>query len=1501
MRNRKMSKVLAILMIISMCWQLMPALAFAEGLSPDPDAAVATGEEFGSAEPTVKDDVYEENSSMGTFSQLLADEANNGDAGTVTTLNELIAAINSANGTADNPTVVNVGDITVNNIIFIYDKHVKLVGGSLTRADGFTSAFIMTSGTTTGTTTLVLENITLDGKNIPGALNALVYIGSGNGTFIMESGAKLINNSNCGVFLQSGTFNMNGGEISGNTTSDDGAGVYCYPGSTFIMNGGVIRNNTASGTSSMGGGVACFGTFIMKDGDIRENTSNGHAGGVYLSNNTTFTMSGGKISDNTAQQSAGGIYVSPGVTFTMSGGEISGNKAVSNFGGGILNYTTLILSDNPSIRGNTKGEGESQEANDIYLPNGKIIKLAGALTGSDKSIGVVSEHIPTESAPITIAQGDGTYVPTAGDAKKFYYNSADIKPALADGVIKLQYNSGDAEPGYTYESNVDGNDTITITSANLNDATEIDIPETIDGHTVTRIADNSEVNSVFFNKGLTSVTLPDTLTHIGRSAFENNNLSGIIIPASVESIGESAFAEQGDPDTKEKDSKFATVTFAEGSLLETIGEFAFADNVIEEVTIPASVTEIGGEAFALNNLKTVTIPASVTSLGDYAFGGNQLTDVTIENDELVFGEEVFIQNPEQLTIHGYSGSTAQTYATAKSHNFVPLDGGGEELSDAESVAADLAALDETAFTFKGSDNKDSVTQKFTLPLTGKNGTTISWTVTSGGDNASVNGATGEVTVTRPAHGNGNATIQLTATISKNDINDSKVLRVVVTEEPLALPVGSTVSFAGMDWIVISSSPYNKMILKGLVQENGSNKLMQYNSSRENTYTGSTIETYLNGAFLATLGAAANDIQAADWACGPENNPTSVIINKKIGLLTKDEFVSNKSKGANLDSNAKVNGNWWLMTPRTSPGYSAYVLTNENGQGFGNSALVTDSTKVVRPVINLKPSVNFYLSDGKYVVGTPSYTVTYNGNGNTGGSVPTDSGTYVQGATVTALGNTGSLTKTGYTFAGWNTQADGKGTNYSAGATFTMGDANVTLYANWTAAGGGNSGGNNGGSGGNSSTPAAASNHTDVTLNGANQGNAATTKTEEGTNGQTTTTVTLDQKKIDGILDKLADAGTGDTAQNQPIITIPVAGKAETVVGELNGQMVKDMEKKDVILEIKTETAAYSLPAQQIDISAVSQSIGQDVTLSDIKVQIEIAKPNDAAVKVIGDSANKGSFTLVVPPVEFKVSCTYEGKTVEVSQFKNYVERTVAIPDGIDPAKITTGVVVEPDGTVRHVPTKIIIIDGKYFAQINSLTNSTYSVIWHPLEFKDVTNHWAKESTNDMGSRLVISGVGNDMFEPDRDITRAEFAAIIVRALGLKPGTGSNPFADVSNTAWYCDSIKTAVEYKLISGYGNGKFGPNDKITREQAMTMVARAMGITGLKAEFANGEMDKLLTSFGDAAKASDYAKNSMAACVKTGIVSGRNGNLLAPKDNITRAEVAIIVQRLLQKSNLI
>lgn len=413
----------------------------------------------------------------------------------------------------------------------------------------------------------------------------------------------------------------------------------------------------------------------------------------------------------------------------------------------------------------------------------------------------------------------------------------------------------------------------------------------------------------------------------------------------------------------------------------------------------------------------------------------------------------------------------------------------------------------------------------------------------------------------------------------------------------------------------------------------------------------------------------------------------------------------------------------------------------------------------------------------------------------------------------------------------------------------------------------------------------------IIVNGQTETAATSTTTQEG--DRTVTTITVDDKKVE---EKLKTEG------NNATVTIPVKNDAVTVVGQLNGQTVKNMENKEAVLEIKTENVSYTIPASQINIDNISEQIGKQVELKDIKVNVTISTPTQDTVKIVENTAQKNNYQVVVKPVDFEISCTSRDKTVEVSKFKGYVERTVAIPDGIDPGRITTGIVLNADGTFSHVPTTIMTIDGKYHAKINSLTNSTYSVIYNPKTFKDVENHWARDAVDDMGSRLIVSGTGNDMFEPDKEITRGEFAAIVVRTLGLmRSGTGKAYFSDVSDNNGYYNAISIAYEYGIISGYGNSKFGPADKITREQAMLMIARAMKITGLEMDINENETNSLLADYTDGTAASDYAKASMAACLKAGVIIGGNDRTIAPKSDITRAEVAVIVQRLLKKSELI
>ncbi|MDF2658719.1 MAG: cell wall/surface repeat protein, partial [Paenibacillus sp.] len=408
----------------------------------------------------------------------------------------------------------------------------------------------------------------------------------------------------------------------------------------------------------------------------------------------------------------------------------------------------------------------------------------------------------------------------------------------------------------------------------------------------------------------------------------------------------------------------------------------------------------------------------------------------------------------------------------------------------------------------------------------------------------------------------------------------------------------------------------------------------------------------------------------------------------------------------------------------------------------------------------------------------------------------------------------------------------------------------------------------------------------VLVNG--RAESAGTATVKEVNGRQVLSITVDENKLQQRLES-EDQGA--------VITVSVTNASDVVIAELNGSMAKQMEMKQAIFVLRTGQAAYTIPVQQMSIDSIAQEIGKDADLRDISIHIEIAVPSANTLRLVETAAAKGEWQLAAPPLEFKIYAVYGERTVEVSQFNTYVERTIVMPDGTNPNRITTGVVVEPDGTVRHVPTRIGVVDGRYTAKISSLTNSTYSVIWHPLEFADAGSHWAKDQINNMGSRLIVNGTGDGVYSPDKNITRAEFAAIIVRGLGLKPEDGSAAFSDVQDSEWYSGVIGTAYAYGLINGFEDGTFRPNERITREQAMVIVSKAMSITGLAADASDGA----LYGFTDAAETSGWAAHGISASIAAGIVTGRDGGLLAPKAFVTRAEVAVMVERLLKSSDLI
>ncbi len=175
--------------------------------------------------------------------------------------------------------------------------------------------------------------------------------------------------------------------------------------------------------------------------------------------------------------------------------------------------------------------------------------------------------------------------------------------------------------------------------------------------------------------------------------------------------------------------------------------------------------------------------------------------------------------------------------------------------------------------------------------------------------------------------------------------------------------------------------------------------------------------------------------------------------------------------------------------------------------------------------------------------------------------------------------------------------------------------------------------------------------------------------------------------------------------------------------------------------------------------------------------------------------------------------------------------------------------------------------------------STYALIEYNKTFADIKYHWAKGYVESMAAKQIVNGKAENIFAPDDDMTRAEFAKIIVNAMELDLNKYSGSFEDVKAGDWFADYVQTAFDNKLIEGKVAGKvFDPNGKITREEMMTIIGRAIGKEGA------ADADTILKSFKDGNKVSSYAKEYVSLLIEEKLVNGY-------PDSITRAEAAKIV----------
>lgn len=213
------------------------------------------------------------------------------------------------------------------------------------------------------------------------------------------------------------------------------------------------------------------------------------------------------------------------------------------------------------------------------------------------------------------------------------------------------------------------------------------------------------------------------------------------------------------------------------------------------------------------------------------------------------------------------------------------------------------------------------------------------------------------------------------------------------------------------------------------------------------------------------------------------------------------------------------------------------------------------------------------------------------------------------------------------------------------------------------------------------------------------------------------------------------------------------------------------------------------------------------------------------------------------------------------------------------------------GTAKLVLREVKLVDASIESTVFTPSLKT-ELTDKALGLIDIDGHWAELSIQEAVKRGIVTGYGDDTFRPERSVTRAEFASMLARALGLQGDPAAqSAFADADRIpSWAAASIGAMVKAGIIKGYDDGTFRADRQIDRAEMTVMLARALG---LKLEQASE-----LPAFADREQIPEWAKAAVAAAVDAQIVQGKTGNRFAPGDVTKRAEAVVAIMNLLDRT---
>lgn len=388
------------------------------------------------------------------------------------------------------------------------------------------------------------------------------------------------------------------------------------------------------------------------------------------------------------------------------------------------------------------------------------------------------------------------------------------------------------------------------------------------------------------------------------------------------------------------------------------------------------------------------------------------------------------------------------------------------------------------------------------------------------------------------------------------------------------------------------------------------------------------------------------------------------------------------------------------------------------------------------------------------------------------------------------------------------------------------------------------------------------------------------------NGQSIKRYTVDGEKFKKVIDYII---SNNDATHTIVIDAAVGLNSASVSIPLSALEYAYNQDRNAAVAVRAGDALYLLPLSQVNAPEIARSL--NTSTSSVMLNLTVEKLADSTAAELLKLMNGSTTQRITDPVDFAVSARAGSQETEVTLKGEYLIRTnTTLQDS------RTGLARMDDaaGKLTFVPAVIESLSTRKVLHAKVKGNYTVMTLANYKYFTDVGNHWAKDSINVLASKLIVDARQGNAFEPNKNITRAEFAEFVARALGL-PGDlkTAQKFFDVTNSPKSA-FIGAAAKAGIVAGNTDGSFKPNSPITREQMAMMMVRAMNYAGYNSTL-NFSPASYLQVFKDAK--SIQSPESAARMLKEGIIQGVTPTTFQPKGNATRAQAAVMLERLLKK----